>query len=173
VNDFFCLPLYCDIHHMTIVASHGLRKAHRWQHLAYDASRAQHWHYPGIVIVDADGAAIADEDAMPIAVVDYSRPMPFVSRSLASWSSHCTPRDVYRASPYPMVPTTTAVNSLAVHRIMEHMGYSAGHGLGQHHQGTPTSSRCDCATGTRVSALTAPTLLLVFINLSLVLVATY
>jgi hypothetical protein len=158
---------------MTIVASHGLRKAHRWQHLAYDASRAQHWHYPGIVIVDADGAAIADEDAMPIAVVDYSRPMPFVSRSLASWSSHCTPRDVYRASPYPMVPTTTAVNSLAVHRIMEHMGYSAGHGLGQHHQGTPTSSRCDCATGTRVSALTAPTLLLVFINLSLVLVATY
>jgi hypothetical protein len=168
---------------MTVVASHGLRKAHRWQHLAYDASRAQHWHYPGIVIVDADGAAIAnaggaavinadgaviaDEDAMPIVVVDYSRPMSFVSRSLASWSSHCTPRDVYRASPYPMVPTTTAVNSLAVHRIMEHMGYSAGHGLGQHHQGTPTSSRCDCATGTRVSALTAPTLLLVFINLSL------
>ena len=89
----------------------------------------------GVVVVDGDGVAVADEDAMPIAAIDYRRPMSFASRGLASWSGHSIPLDVHRASPCPTTPTTTVVNNLAVHRIMEHMGYSAGHGLGLHHQG--------------------------------------
>ena len=51
-----------------------------------------------------------------------------------SWSNHSTPLDVHRALPYMMAPMTTTVNNLAVHRIMEHMGYSVGHGLELHHQ---------------------------------------
>jgi hypothetical protein len=34
-----------------------------------------------------------------------------------------------------MALTPTAVNNLEVHRIMERVGYSAGHGLELHHQG--------------------------------------
>ena len=34
-----------------------------------------------------------------------------------------------------MAPTMTALNNLAVHQIMERMGYSDSHGLGLHHQG--------------------------------------
>ena len=61
--------------------------------------------------------------------------MSFVSGGLASWSDHSTSWDVHQASPYLTAPKTTTVNNLAVHRIMERMGYSAGHGLGLHHQG--------------------------------------
>ena len=87
----------------------------------------------GIVVVDANGTTVADEDVMPIAVIDYRRPMTFVSRGLALWSNHSTPLGLHQASPCPTAPTPTAVNNLAVHRIMEHMGYSAGHGLELHH----------------------------------------
>ena len=72
---------------------------------------------------------------MPIATINYKRPMPFVSGGLASWSSHSALLGMHRASPYPTALTPTTVNNLAVHRIMERMGYSAGHGLGLHHQG--------------------------------------
>ena len=78
---------------------------------------------------------VADKDAMPIAAVDYRRPMPFVSEGLASWSGHSALLGMLLASPYPTVPTTTVVNNLAVHQIMERMGYSVGHGLRLHHQG--------------------------------------
>ena len=61
--------------------------------------------------------------------------MSFVSGGLASWSDHSTSWDVHQASPYLTAPKTTTVNNLAVHRIMERMGYSAGHGLELHHQG--------------------------------------
>ena len=71
---------------------------------------------------------------MPIATIDYRQPMPFVSRGLASWSSHSALLDVHRASPCLMAPKPTAVNNLAVHRIMERMGYNAGHGHGLHHR---------------------------------------
>jgi hypothetical protein len=30
---------------------------------------------PSVAVVDADGIAVADEDAMPIATVDYRRPV--------------------------------------------------------------------------------------------------
>jgi hypothetical protein len=89
----------------------------------------------GTVVVDADGTMVANEDAIPIAAVDYRQPMLFVSEGLAPWSSHSDPLDVHRASPCLMAPMTTVVNNLAVHWIMERMGYSAGHGLGLHHQG--------------------------------------
>ena len=61
--------------------------------------------------------------------------MLFVSRGLASWSGYSAPWDMHRASPCPTAPKMTAVNNLAVHRIMECMCYSASHGLGLHHQG--------------------------------------
>jgi hypothetical protein len=51
---------------------------------------------PGAVVVDADGTAVADEDAMPIVAIDYRRPVPFVCGGLVSWSSHSAPRDVHR-----------------------------------------------------------------------------
>ena len=89
----------------------------------------------GAMVIDADGIAVADEDAMPIAAIDYKRPMSFVFEGLTSRSGHSAPRDVHRASPYLMVPKTTTVNNLAVHQIMERMGYSVGHGLRLHHQG--------------------------------------
>jgi len=89
----------------------------------------------GATVVDTNGTTVANEDAMPIATIDYRRPMSFVSGDLASWSDHSAPLDVHRASPCLMAPTMTTVNNLAVHWIMEHMGYSAGHGLRLHHQG--------------------------------------
>ena len=89
----------------------------------------------GATVVDADGAMVTDEDAMPIAGVDYKRPMPFVSRGLASWSSHSAPLSVHQTTPCLIASTPTAVNNLAVHQIMECMGYSDGHGLRMHHQG--------------------------------------
>ena len=55
----------------------------------------------GAVVVDVDGTMVADEDTMPITTVDYRRPMPFVSRGLALWSSHFALLGVHRASPYP------------------------------------------------------------------------
>jgi hypothetical protein len=78
---------------------------------------------PGVAVVDADGAAVADaggttvanKDAMPIAAIDYRRLMPFVSEGLVSWSDHSAPLDMYRASPCPTTPMTTAMNNLAVH----------------------------------------------------------
>jgi hypothetical protein len=87
----------------------------------------------GAVVVDADGVAVANEDAMPIAIVDYRQPMSFVSRGLGSWSGHSAPLGVHRASPCPTTLIPIVVNNIAVHRIMEHMGYNAGHGLGLHH----------------------------------------
>ena len=90
---------------------------------------------PGAAIVDTDGAVVANEHAMLITAIDDRRPVSFVSRGLASWSDHSAPLGMHRVSPYPTAPTTTAVNNLAVHRIMERMGYSAGHDLGLHHQG--------------------------------------
>jgi len=89
----------------------------------------------GAAVVNAEGTTVADEDAMPISAVDYRRPVLFVSRGLALWSSHSALLGVHRASPCPTASTTTAVNNLAVHQIMERMGYSAGHGLGLHYQG--------------------------------------
>ena len=85
--------------------------------------------------IDVDGATVADDDAIPIVAVDYRQPMPFVFKGLASWSGHSAPRDVHQAMPCLMAPTTTSMNNLAVHRIMECMGYSGGHGLRLHHQG--------------------------------------
>ena len=87
------------------------------------------------MVVDADGTAVANEDTMAIVVIDYMQPIPFVSRGLASWSDHSAPWDVHRASPCLTAVMTTTVNNLAVHRIMECMGYSDGHSLGLHHQG--------------------------------------
>ena len=85
------------------------------------------------MVVDADGVVVADEDAMRIATVDYRLPMSFVSRGLASWSGHSAPLGMHQASPCSMAPMMTAVNNLVVHRIIECMGYSAGHGLRLHH----------------------------------------
>ena len=81
------------------------------------------------MVVDVDGTVVVDEDATPITTIDYRQPVPFVSRGLASWSSHSTLLDVHRASPYLTAPTMTVVNNLAVHQIMGRMGYSASHGL--------------------------------------------
>ena len=89
----------------------------------------------GAMVVDANGATVVNEDAMPIAAIDYKRPVSFVFEGLTSRSGHSAPRDVHRASPYLMVPKTTTVNNLAVHQIMERMGYSVGHALGMNHQG--------------------------------------
>ena len=100
-----------------------------------DADGAAVTNAGGAAVVDANGTAVADKDAMPIAAIDYRRPMLFVSRGLASWSGHSAPLDVHRASPFPTASMTTAMNNLAVHRIMECMGYSAGHSLRLHHQG--------------------------------------
>jgi hypothetical protein len=69
----------------------------------------------GTTVVGADGAAVANKDAMPIAAIDYRRLMPFVSEGLVSWSDHSAPLDMYRASPCPTTPMTTAMNNLAVH----------------------------------------------------------
>jgi hypothetical protein len=69
----------------------------------------------GTTVVDADGAAVANEDAIPIAAINYRRLMPFVSGGLVSWSDHSAPLDVYQASPCPTAPMTTAMNNLAVH----------------------------------------------------------
>ena len=103
--------------------------------MVVDANGAAVADAGGTAVVDADGATVADEDAMPIAIVNYRQPVPFVSRGLPSWSGHFASRDVHRASPCSTAPTTTDVNNLAVHRIMECMGYSAGDGIGLHPQG--------------------------------------
>ena len=103
--------------------------------MVVDANGAAVVDAGGATVVDADGAAVVDEDAMGIAAVDYRRPMPFVSRGLASWSVHSAPLGVHQALPCSMALTTTTMNNLVVHRIMERMGYSVGHGLGLHHQG--------------------------------------
>ena len=89
----------------------------------------------GAVVVDVDGIVVADEDVMPIAAIDYWRPVPFVSGGLASLSGHSAPLGMHRVSPYPTAPMTTVVNNLVVHRIMECMDYSASHSLELHHQG--------------------------------------
>ena len=89
---------------------------------------------PSATVVNTDGTMVADEHAVLIAAIDDRRPVSFVSRGLASWSGHSTPRGVHRASPCLTALMTTAVNNLVVHWIMERMGYSAGHGLGIHHQ---------------------------------------
>jgi sigma54-dependent transcription regulator len=42
----------------------------------------------GVTVLDTNGVAVADEDAMPITIVDYRRPMPFVSGGVASLFGH-------------------------------------------------------------------------------------
>ena len=49
----------------------------------------------GATVVYADDDVVVDEDAMPIATVDYRQPVMFVSRGLASWSGYSAPLDVH------------------------------------------------------------------------------
>ena len=111
VNNFFRLPLSCDIHpqlsplpkasdeptsgYIQHMAQAEHNKGAIPSAIVVDADGAMVADVGGTVVVDDDGAMVVDEDAMPIAAVDYWRPMPFVSGGLASWSSHSAPLGVH------------------------------------------------------------------------------
>ena len=97
-------PTGGNIQHMTPVEHNTITVPST---VVIDADGAVVANVGGVAVVDANGAAVddahgtmvVDEDAMPIAAMDYRRPMMFVFRDPTLSFGHLGPRDVHWASP--------------------------------------------------------------------------